>query len=156
MMHFPDQYDLDCLSYDGKNLRVNGKVVTLKRGNRLFYRSKGHYYDAAAVAFFLALGSWPEKKLKFLDNDPTNLSVANMVMCDCRGNPAKMRKQHAAYMQGKERVDSFRPAPSEGFEWVSHKGYWLQIPVAKGPWDDRQLRIDAVLRQRETNGGAPQ
>lgn len=155
-MHFPDQYDLDGLSYDGKNLRANGKVVTLKRGNRLFYCSRGLYFDAASLAFYLALGKWPLKRLKFLDGDYTNLSVANMVMCDCRGNPAKMQKQHAAYMQESAKIDTFKPAPASGFEWVSHKGYWLQIPVAKGPWDDRQLRIDAVLRQRETNGGAPQ
>lgn len=147
-MHPVDILILEGLTYDGQFLSYKGKPIKRRQGNRFVHVYNYICYDAAALVFLMTFRVWPYKRLKFLDDDYYNLSIANLMLADCRKDKAKMQAQHLENMQRLHDIPELVETVPEGFELVKHKGAWLTIPKAKGVWDDRKLRIEAVLKQR--------
>lgn len=147
-MHPIDSMILEGLTYDGQFLSYKGKPLKRRQGKRFVHYYNSVCYDAAALVFLMTFGTWPYKRLKFLDDDYYNLSIANLKLADCRKDKVKMCQQHTANMDRLNGLPELAPAVPEGFELAKHKGAWLIIPKAKGVWDDRKLRIEAVAKQR--------
>lgn len=147
-MHPIDSFILKDLSYNGQFLFHKGKPITQRKGRRFVYFYNCAYYDAASIVFLMAFKVWPPKLLKFLDDDYCNLSIENLKLADCRKDKAKMQQQHLEYMDCLNGIPKIVEAVPEGFELVRHKGTWVLIPKAKGVWDDRNLRLKAVLKEQ--------
>ena len=147
-MHPIDKLILEGLTYDGQFLSYKGKPLKRRQGKRFVHYYNNTCYDAAALVFLMTFRVWPYKRLKFLDDDYYNLSIANLKLADCRKDKAKMCQQHIENMDRLNGIPELAETVPENCELVKHKGAWLIIPKAKGVWDDRKLRIEAVVKQR--------
>jgi len=66
-----------------------GTQVERASGPELRLRFDGTSYLAAKVAWFLALGSWPENRLRFLNGDRTDIRLDNLEETDRVDGPGR-------------------------------------------------------------------
>jgi len=71
--------------------RLRGELAGTETGaaQELRVRLEGRSYLAAKVALFLALGSWPEGRIRFINGDRTDIRIDNLEETDRQEGPGR-------------------------------------------------------------------